>query len=183
MQSALSLLVSVAVALRLGAVSTASAEDVRTGHVMATMALRQFPLEITVPDSVAAGSTGPGGTISATLGTVTVTDARPSDPSWSVTVSATDFTTGGGSAAETVTAGEVAYWSGPVTGSSGGGSHTPGQDTAQARVALSVPVTAFSGRKTSLSTQITSWQPTLVITPPLSAVAGTYTGVIVHSVT
>ncbi|MGP3917665.1 hypothetical protein [Nonomuraea sp. 10N515B] len=182
MRTVISLLVSTVVVLRLGVGSMASATGVGD-RVMATFVLRQTELEITVPDSAAAGSTGPGGTISATLGTVTVTDARAADPTWAATVSATDFTTGAGSPAETVTRGAVAYWSGPVTGSSGGGSSTPGQDTTEARVTLSVPVTAFSGRKSSLSTQTTSWQPTLVITPPASAVAGTYTGVIVHSVT
>ncbi|MGI5290582.1 hypothetical protein ACQEVF_45675 [Nonomuraea polychroma] len=149
-----------------------------------TIALRQLALEITVPDSATLGSSPPGGTINASLGTVTVTDARTGTPAtWVATVSARDFTTGGGSAAETVTRSNVAYWSGPATDSSGGGTHTPGQNTAAERVALSSSSTAFSGQKSELSNQSTSWQPTLVITPPTSIVAGTYTGVITHSVT
>ncbi|OPG09134.1 hypothetical protein [Microbispora sp. GKU 823] len=61
------------------------------------------------------------------------------------------------------------------------GTRNPGQPTAAGRVALTSPVTAFSGRKQA-TPMSTSWQPTLVITIPSNAAAGVYTGTITHSV-
>ncbi|MCA2219677.1 RCC1 domain-containing protein [Nonomuraea aurantiaca] len=139
-------------------------------------------LTITVPTSANLGSAVSGDTISVSMGTVTVADSRAGVPLWTATVTATNFTTGGGSSAETITNANVSYWSGPSTAQSGGGTRTPGQPLSTQKVALSAPLTAFSGRKTSLFAQSTGWQPTLVITIPDSAVAGTYTGTITHSV-
>jgi hypothetical protein len=138
-------------------------------------------LTITVPDTAALGGAAPGGTISASLGTVTVTDNRPGIAGWTATVSATTFTTGGGTPAQTISNSAVAYWSGPATASSGGGVRTPGQPTAAQRVPLSGTVTAFTASK-AVGTTLTNWAPTLVITIPSSAVAGTYTGTITHAV-
>jgi hypothetical protein len=138
-------------------------------------------LTITVPGTANLGSAGPGGTISASLGTVTVTDNRPGVAGWTATVSATNFTTGGGTPAQTIAGNSVAYWSGTATVSTGGGVRTPGQATAAQRVPLSGTVTAFSASKTTGIT-LTSWAPTLVVTVPSSAVAGTYTGTITHAV-
>ncbi|GAA0357596.1 hypothetical protein GCM10010151_54030 [Actinoallomurus spadix] len=115
------------------------------------------------------------------MGTVTVTDNRPGVAGWTATVTATKFTTGGGTSAETIPNSAVAYWSGPVTASSGGGTRVAGQTTAAQRVPLSGTVTAFTGGKTTGLTS-TSWAPTLVVTIPASAVAGTYTGTVTHAV-
>ncbi|GLK14135.1 hypothetical protein GCM10017600_75470 [Streptosporangium carneum] len=101
---------------------------------------------------------------------------------WTATVSATNFTTGTGTPAQTIAKSSVSYWSGPTTASSGGGSRTPGQPTAAQKAALTATVTAFSGRKLNGIANSTSWQPTLVVTVPSSAATGVYTGVITHSV-
>ncbi|MCO6006499.1 hypothetical protein NE236_16050 [Actinoallomurus purpureus] len=138
-------------------------------------------LTITVPGTASLGSALPGGTISASMGTVTVTDSRLGTVGWTATVSATNLTTGGGTTAETITNGNIAYWSGPATASVGGSFRTPGQTTAAQRVPLSTTVTAFSAFK-ALGTSTMSWAPTLVVTVPASAVAGTYTAVVSHSV-
>ncbi|MEV4459288.1 hypothetical protein, partial [Microbispora sp. NPDC049633] len=148
---------------------------------MALVPLRADPLTITVPGSVSLGSVSRGGTISASMGTVTVSDSRSGVPPWTATVSATNFTTGSGTPTQTITTANVSYWSGPVTASSGPGSRNPGQATAADRVALTSPVIAFSGRK-QVTPMSTSWQPTLVITIPSNAAAGLYTGTITHSV-
>ena len=137
-------------------------------------------LTITVPGTASLGSGLPGGTISASMGTVTVADSRTGSIGWTATVSATNLTTGGGTAAETITKGNIAYWSGPISATSGGGVRFPGQNTAADRVPLSTPVTAFSAIK-SLGNSSTSWAPTLVVTIPASAVAGTYTATVSHS--
>ncbi|WP_214416998.1 hypothetical protein [Sphaerisporangium fuscum] len=144
-------------------------------------AAAQTGLTITVPDTASLGTGTTGGTISASLGTVTVEDARNGSLSWTATVSATDFKTGLGSASQTIAKANIAYWSGPVTASSGAGSRTPGQQTAAQRVSLSTPQTAFRGSKAP-GIQITSWRPTIVVTIPSSIALGVYTGSIIHSV-
>ncbi|MFF0248828.1 hypothetical protein [Streptosporangium sandarakinum] len=149
---------------------------------IATVALRADTLTITVPGSVDLGSGPAGGSISASMGTVTVADNRGGTPSWTATVAATDFTTGSGTPAQTITKGNVAYWSGQVTTSSGTASRTAGQPTADQQVALSSPVTAFSSRKLVGIPTSTSWAPTLVVTIPSAAAPGVYTGVVTHSV-
>ncbi|MER5625711.1 hypothetical protein ABT061_32200 [Streptosporangium sp. NPDC002544] len=171
----------VLLALDAPAFSASSGVSAPWSAAVVTVASRANSLEITVPTSANLGSGARGATISASLGTVTVADIRTGvGPTWTATVSATDFATAGGSG--TITKANVAYWSGPVTAESGAGTNTPGQATAAQKVALTAPVTAFSGRKAVGIDQSTSWQPTLVITIPSSAVAGTYTGTISHSV-
>lgn len=145
------------------------------------IAWRADPLTITVPGSANLGTAAAGGTISASLGTVTVADSRSGIPPWTATVTATNFTTGSGSPTQTITTANIAYWSGPTTASSGVGSRTPGQPTAVQRVPLTSPVTAFSGRKQAASMS-TSWAPTLVVTIPSGTSPGVYTGTITHSV-
>ncbi|MEU7455810.1 hypothetical protein [Streptosporangium roseum] len=88
----------------------------------------------------------------------------------------------GVSPAQTIAKANIAYWSGPSTASSGGGSRTAGQNTAAQQASLPAPVVAFRGRKQAGAPSSTSREPTLVVTiPPLDA-AGLYTGVITHSV-
>jgi hypothetical protein len=99
-------------------------------------------LSITVPGSANLGSAALGGTISGHLGTVTV-DASGVN-SWTATASATDFTSGGGSPAQTIPKSNVSQWSGPVTAQTGSGTATPGQATAAQAQNLSTTRTAFS---------------------------------------
>ncbi|MEV4185435.1 hypothetical protein AB0J28_28840 [Streptosporangium canum] len=185
-RTSLSPAASIALLLTLGApVTSASGAPVTSASgaaAMATVAWRADQLEITVPASASLGSGVVGSTISASLGTVTVVDSRGGVPPWTATVSATDFTTGGGSPAQTIAKANVTYWSGPSTASSGGGSRTAGQNTAAQMVSLSAPAIAFRGRKQAGVPSSTSWEPTLVVTIPPLAAAGLYTGVITHSV-
>ncbi|MEV4748078.1 hypothetical protein AB0K21_17030 [Streptosporangium sp. NPDC049248] len=174
----LSLVAAIALPLALGAPGVPTSGAV-TG---ATVAWRADSLTITVPASANLGSGAAGDTISASLGTVTVVDTRGGMPPWTATVSATNFTTGGGSPAQTITKANISYWSGTVTDSSGGGNRTPGQTTAAQAVPLSTSVTAFSGRKPLSLPTSTSWAPTLVVTVSAAAATGVYSGVITHSV-
>ncbi|ACZ88424.1 hypothetical protein [Streptosporangium roseum] len=168
-----------ALALVLGLGAPAAPVTASTG-APAVIAWRAASLEITVPNTVNIGSGVAGSTLSDTLGTVTVVDARPGVPPWTATVSSTDFTTSG-SPVQTITKANVAYWSGPAIVSTGGGTRTAGQPTEAQKVVLTVPRTAFSARKGALTTT-TSWVPTLVVTLPSTAAAGFYTGTITHSV-
>lgn len=150
--------------------------------LLATPSAAGAALAISVPSTANLGSAPTGaGARSAQLGTVTVTASGLVLPSFTATVSATNFTTGGATAAETVAKASISYWSGPVTASSGAQSPVPGQLTALQAQALSVPRTAFASTGLVLSIS-TSWNPTIVINIPAAIVAGTYTGTITHSV-
>ncbi|WP_240197541.1 hypothetical protein [Nonomuraea lactucae] len=140
-------------------------------------------LQVTVPDGpVSLGSAEPGDQISGPLGGITVSDERAAlGATWTATVSGTDFTTGGGTPAETVPDGDIGYWSGPATATTGTGTFVPGQPNASDAEWLNHPYTAF--RKTSGSGyNSATWNPTIVVDVPAEAVEGTYTGTISHSV-
>jgi hypothetical protein len=154
----------------------------RTATEATTLTIAAGVLSISVPSSAALPSISPGGTTSAQLGTVTVNDFRGTAPaSWTVTVTATTFVTGGASAAETIPLTQITYWSGPATASTGTGTFTPGQANAAAAVNLTVPRTAFSLTAGS-SVNSASWNPALSVSVPAAALAGTYTATITHSV-
>ncbi|GGO74721.1 hypothetical protein GCM10012289_48060 [Nonomuraea cavernae] len=142
-------------------------------------------LTITVPNGpVSIGGAAPGGLISGPIGTVTVDDTRAAlSATWTATVSATSFTTGGGTPAETVPASSVFYWSGPATSISGApaAAFVPGQPNAASRQSLNNPRTAFS-KVSGSGNNSASWAPTIEVDVPAQAVAGTYTGTVNHSV-
>ena len=117
--------------------------------------------------------------VSASLGTVTVTDDRaPLAGSWAASVVSSAFTTGGATTHETIPAADVAYAPGSATGTTG--IVTPAAGLGGA-LGGDPALTAFSASaETGISS--VSWAPTITITPPSSSVAGTYTGTITHSV-
>ncbi|MEV0233844.1 hypothetical protein [Nonomuraea sp. NPDC050786] len=142
-------------------------------------------LTINVPNSpVSIGSGTPGNQISGPLGTIMVSDQRATlTATWvaSVVAATGGFTTGGGTAAETIPNTAVLYWSGAATGTTGTGTFVPGQANAGAAQSLDVSRTAFS-KTTGSGDNSASWNPTIVINVPAQAVAGTYTGTVNHSV-
>ncbi|GAA3954127.1 hypothetical protein GCM10023085_40800 [Actinomadura viridis] len=139
------------------------------------------PVTVSVPASADLGQGGVGGQITARLGTVTVTDDRPGATTWTATVTSTNFSPQNGSA---IARSDISYRSGPVTASTGTGARNSGQPTEKHAVTLNTPRTAFSGTKpNSTPVMTTSWNPTIVVNVPFTAVAGTYTGTITHSVT
>src|SRR4051794_36633508 len=70
-----------------------------------TFTLTAGSLAVSDPANTSLGSVATGtATVSSSLGTVTVTDARGAlNGTWTATVSSTDFTTGGATANETIT--------------------------------------------------------------------------------
>ena len=139
-------------------------------------------LSISVPSAATLPAAAPGGATTGQLGRVTVTDNRAlGSASWTATVTGTAFTAGPGGA-EKIPAGQVTYWSGPATASSGGGTFTPGQPTAAKAQTLSSSRVAFSLTGGS-GVSSASWNPTLSVTVMPSVAAGTYTATITHSVT
>ncbi|MET8158372.1 hypothetical protein ABZT47_18510 [Sphaerisporangium sp. NPDC005289] len=83
---------------------------------------------------------------------------------------------GGGPAAQ-----ECWPWSGPATATTGTGTFVPGQESAAAAVTLDQPRTAFS-KTTGSGSNSATWNPTVIVSIPAQAVAGTYTGTVSHLV-
>jgi hypothetical protein len=176
------MLIGMVVALVLAAApaTPASSSGIRQ---IALLAALVPGLAVTAPTSTSLGSTTPGTTLSAHLGTVQVSDTRGNlTATWTATVTATQFTTGTATPAQTIPASALSYWSGPATSTTGINlTATPGQLTAAQAQSLSTARTAFSVLL-AVGNNTVAWNPTVVVTVPASAVAGTYTGTITHSV-
>jgi hypothetical protein len=171
------LLTAAAAALLLAFAAPASAQDTTV-----TFTVQAGSLAISVPGAADLGTVDPGVTQSGQIGTVTVTDERAAlSASWTASVASTEFTTGGGTASETIPNTAVSYWSGPATATTGTGTFTPGQAAAGDAVVLSEQRTAFS-LTGGVGSNTASWNPTLVIDVPAAAVVGTYTGTVTHTV-
>jgi len=142
-------------------------------------------LTISVPASASLGSTSTGASqISGSLGAVTVsTGVSVGTGNWVATVTATSFTTGGKSANETISTSSVSYLSGPVTATSGVSASlcTPGQLVVAQTLNSARTAMSCAGVSLLSATSVT-WRPTITIALSASAVAGTYTGTITHSV-
>lgn len=134
-------------------------------------------LSITVPVSVSLGSGSPGTTIGPTpMGALTVTDNRAAlNATWTVTASSTDFTTGGGTAPETIPATAESYTVGIVT-TTGTLTPTGSSITLSGTSQTVVTTSAINGDNTA------SWNPALSVAVPASAVGGLYTATLTHSV-
>ncbi len=147
-----------------------------------TLTVSAGVLRLTAPASAALPSVAPGGTTSASLGTVTVIDARgTTGATWTATVSATAPATGTRTAAETIPLTQVTYWSGPATATTGTGTFTPGELTAGAAVNLSATRTAFSLSGGGIANSA-SWNPTVSVAVPAQAVGGGYVATVTQSV-
>lgn len=143
-----------------------------------TVAVVTGVLSITAPASAGLGATAPGGTISAGLGTVQVTDDRAGlAVSWTATVSSTDFTTGGGSAAETIPVQDAHYLISGFTATTGSATFTSTPVTDMSAAAQTV-VTATNVHGDNSAT----WNPVVQVAVPSGAVAGIYSATITHSV-
>ncbi|MGW5360296.1 hypothetical protein [Actinopolymorpha pittospori] len=148
-----------------------------------TFSITAGELEITVPDAVDIGSGASGTVISGQLGPVTVEDGRATlGATWEATVIAATggWTTGTGTPAETVPNTAVDYWSGTAT-TDGDGTFTAGQPTAGDAVPIDTEQTAYS-KDDGDGPNSATWNPTLVVNVPATAVAGVYAGTVNHSV-
>jgi hypothetical protein len=133
-------------------------------------------LAMTAPATADLGSGAPGTTISSALGTVTVTDNRALlSAAWTATASSTSFTTGAGTANESIPASDVNYDPGDIT--------TTGTITANGTaVTLSgTPQTVVAGTA-GVGNNTASWNPTLAVSVPAASVGGLYTGTLTQSV-
>jgi hypothetical protein len=141
-----------------------------------TFTVTSAALTMTAPTTVNLGSGAPGTTIAGPLGTVQVADDRALlAASWTADATATDWTTGTGTPAETISAGDVGYDPGTVT-TTGTITTTGTPITLSATPAPVVTGAAGVGDDTA------SWDPTLSVAVPASAVGGVYTGTLSESV-
>ena len=141
-------------------------------------------VEVTGGDLIISAPTGPvdlgsrttSGSVqvvSALLGNVAVTDNRAGTAAWTATVSATDFT--GPQVISTSTFGLVVYTAGTAT------------VTGPATVTGSTESTLNPGGPAQTATNVGGsntaiWDPTIAVTIPANALAGTYATSITHSV-
>jgi hypothetical protein len=129
-------------------------------------------LSMTVPATATLGSGAPGTTITAAIGSCTVSDLRAlAAASWTVTAAETNFANG----ANTVPATAATYTPGTVT-TTGTITATPSTVTLSNSAQTVVAGTAGVGNNTA------SWNPTIGVAVPASAVGGTYTGTLTQSV-
>jgi large repetitive protein len=134
-------------------------------------------LSITAPISAYLGSAAPGGSISGSLGTVQVTDSRGFGAGWTATVSATAFTTGTATPAETIPISDAFYDISALSQSSGPANFTAVPQTNLAAIAQAVvTATSVSGNNSA------AWDPLINVSVPSGAVAGSYTATITESV-
>lgn len=132
-------------------------------------------LTMTAPATASLGSGSPGTTISGAIGSVVVTDNRALlSGTWTAVASSTDFITGAGSPAETIPATDATYDPGVpfVTGSFVA---TPTTITLSA-----TPQTVVSS--TGNGDNTATWNPTIGVAVPATAVTGHYTATLTQSV-
>jgi hypothetical protein len=140
-------------------------------------------LTITAPATIPLGSGAPGTTISGPVGPVTVTDNRALlTAAWTATVSASAWTTGGGTPAEIIPVSDVGYAVGSIattgTITATGTDRPAGTAVADLSGTAKTVVTGTAGVGDNSAT----WNPTLSVAVPASAVGGGYTGTVTHSV-
>ena len=141
-----------------------------------TFTVTSGELSMSAPVSANLGSGAPGTTINGNLGAVTVTDDRALlEASWTTTASSTDWTTGGGTPAETIPATDVGYDPGSIT--------TTGTITATGTpITLSGTAAPVVTGTDGVGNNTASWNPALAVAVPAAAVGGTYTGTLTESV-
>ncbi|MET8629649.1 hypothetical protein ABZW30_38980 [Kitasatospora sp. NPDC004669] len=137
-----------------------------------TFTVTSGALSLSVPVSATLGSGAPGTTISAPIGPCTVTDDRAlASASWTVTAAETDFVNG----ASTIPATNATYSVGTVT--------TTGTITVTTtNVTLSNAAQTVLTGSAGVGDNTASWDPTVAVSVPAGAVAGTYTGTLTQSV-
>jgi hypothetical protein len=159
--------------------ANASADPAAT---IVTFVVGSGELTITAPGTatLTTGSGLPGTSISGGLGTTMVTDDRALlAASWTVSVSSTDFTTGGEDAtsAQTIPADDVTYT---------GGAFTPGGTISVSATPLTLTLsndaTSDVYGTAGVGDNSATWNPTLDVAIPGTAVGGTYTGTVTQSV-
>jgi hypothetical protein len=146
-------------------------------------------LSMTAPASANLGSGAPGTTISGPLGgdtpgdSVVVTDDRALlAAAWTATASASAWTTGGATPAETIPVSDVGYAVGTITTTgtiTATGTDRPAGTAPGDLSGTPQPVVAGTA---GVGDNTAGWNPTLSVAVPASAVGGVYSGTLAQSV-
>jgi uncharacterized repeat protein (TIGR01451 family) len=143
----------------------------------ATVTVVPGVLSITVPASADLGTATPGGTVSGSLGSVQVTDNRAGLTGWTAVASSTDFTTGGGTPAETIPVHDALYLISGFSSTTGSATFTRTPTTNLSTSAQAVVVaTNVAGDNSA------TWNPLIQVAVPGGAVSGIYSATITNSV-
>jgi hypothetical protein len=146
------------------------------GTTDVTFELTAGSLSISQPATASLGATDTGSSqLGGPLGNVLVTDERGAVLGYTAQVVGTDFAKEDGS--YTIDSGNAVYTTGQVTGTGTAtrAAGAPGAlDPGTPHVAMAA--TLVTGNNTS------AWNPTVTVTLPSDALAGTYSGTITHSV-
>jgi hypothetical protein len=144
----------------------------------------QASVSVVAPANANLGSASTGtATLTAHLGLVVASGSGLLGVDVTANVVCSDFKTGSGTAAETVSKTNVFYWSGPATATGLLSSVASGQPTSADQVSCATSQQAFwAGAPLTLLTAMVTWNPTIVIHLPAGAVQGTYTGTVTHTV-
>jgi hypothetical protein len=157
-------------------ISTTNAPAAGDPDTTVTFTVTVGAISMTAPATANLGSGGPGTTISGPLGEVVVTDDRALlAASWVATASSTDWVTGTHTTSETIPATDATYTPGTVT-TSGTITATPVGITLSNSAQTVVTGSAGIGDNTA------SWDPTIAVAVPTSAVGGAYTATLTQSV-
>ncbi|CAJ63586.1 MULTISPECIES: hypothetical protein [Frankia] len=172
-KSSLFLLSAAAAAAAL--LGTALPASAATADTVVTLTLTGGAVNITAPATATLSGTIGTTPVTGSLGVVTVTDTQGIEaPSWVASVAATDFTAAGGIAAIPVT--NIHYAPGTVTRVNNAGTATDVDFVTAGTPVETVTGTGGPGINSA------SWNPTLTVDIPPTAVAGTnYTATITHS--
>jgi len=153
--------------------ATALPADAAAGDTDTTFVVAAGSLSVSVAATANLGTVATGATnVSGSLGAVDVTDARGGTLGWTTSATSTVFSRTGGGTTSTA----VSYNSGAVTKT---GTVTTASTGATPLIAVAAPVvmgTLVTGNNTA------NWNPTLTVTLPADALAGTYTGTVNTSV-
>ncbi len=144
-----------------------------SGTTVTTFALTGGALNLTVAATATLPSAAAGNaSVSGPLGTVTVSDQRGGLVGWTASANSTTFTTTAGDTPST----SISYAPGlPTTTGVAIVAPTP-------TATLTTTPTAVMSATGIIGTNSATWNPTLTVNLPTSALAGTYTGTVTTSV-
>lgn len=166
--------------------SSPSASDPNT---TVTFTVTVGALSLTAPVTVNLGSGAPGTTITGALGggapgpSVVVTDDRALlTASWIATASASNWTTGSATPAETIPVTDVGYAVGPITTTGTITATATNRPAGTAAGDLSGAPQAVVTGTAGVGDNTAGWDPAISVAVPAFAVGGIYTGTLTQSV-
>ena len=194
MRASLRLAVSLAIVIGTGLTATAASAATNASTIPArglagspsggdpdttvTFSVNVGGLTMTAPTSADLGSGNPGSTITHDLGgNVVVTDVRATlGGTWVASASSTDWTTGTGTTAETIPAGDATYNPGTITVTGTSTAATGGHTVTLSGTPQAVVNATVTGNNTA------TWDPTIAVAVPAAAVGGAYSATLTQSV-